>query len=102
MKRMICGLVVALMILPGISFAQSTTQTAPTPPASWTTFLQQENAKRAAFFKQMKEDRDAFLKSNPDAQAYLDKMRTLAQARAQAWRAAHPRKTTPGTATTSN
>ena len=98
----------SLILLPVVTFAQTSTTTPstsssttmPTPPASWITFQQQENAKRATFFKQMKDDRDAFLAANPDAKSYLDQMRTAAQARMAAWRAAHPRKTVTGTITT--
>lgn len=100
MKRIICGFIAALMLLPGISFAQTpTTQTAPQAPASWIAFQQQENTKRMAFFKELNEERKAFLKANPDAKAYLAQMSALSRARIKAWRAAHPLKTT-GTAGT--
>jgi len=102
MKQITCTFIAALMLLTGISFAQTTTtQTAPQPPASWVAFQQQENAKRAAFFKQLSADRKAFLSANPDAKAYMDQMRAFAQARAKAWRAAHPRNAT-GTTASSN
>jgi len=81
----------ALILLSGVSWAQTTdtTQTAPQPPASWVAFQQQEHAKSLAFFKQLNDDKQAFLKANPDVQAYLNQIRGLAQARAKAWKAAH-------------
>jgi hypothetical protein len=94
MKRITAGLMAALMLLPGISFAQTTAaQTAPQAPASWVAFQQQENTKRIAFYKQLNDERKAFLKANPDVKAYLDQMRVLARARAKAWKAAHQPKT---------
>ena len=64
-------------------------QSAPQPPASWVDFQQQENAKRAAFYQQLKADREAFLAAHPEAKAYLDQMRATAAARRAAWKAAH-------------
>jgi len=95
MKRLAITFVILLLLCPNISFAQSSS--IPKPPASWIAFQQEENAKRTAFFKQMKADRDAFLSSNPDAKAYLDQMQAYAKEHFAAWRAAHPRKivTTP-------
>jgi len=81
---MFLGLIVSMMFMPAVSFAQST----PQAPASWIAFQQQENAKRSAFFKEMKADRDAFLSSNPEVKAYLEQVRAAAKARFAALRAA--------------
>ena len=90
MKRMTAGLMAVWILWPAISFAQ-TTQTVPQAPASWVTFQQQQKAKLTAFYQQLNADKKAFLKANPDVQAYLNQMRTLARTRAQAWKAAHPK-----------
>jgi len=92
MKKISLALIVSLLLFPLISFAQSSSTTIPTPPASWVAFQQQEHAKRIAFFNQLKADRDAFLSANPDAQTYVNQLRASSQARMNAWRAAHPRK----------
>ena len=89
MKKITCAMIASLILIPVISFAQSS-QTPAQPPASWVAFMKQENVKRSAFFQQMKADRDAFLSANPDVKAYLDQMRANAQTRMAAWRAAHP------------
>jgi hypothetical protein len=98
MKLLACTLLASLMLLPGISLAQTstqtTTQTTLQEPASWTAFQKQEQAKRADLFKQLNADKEAFLKANPDVQTYLNQVRTAAQARAQAWKAAHQKTTT--------
>jgi hypothetical protein len=93
MPKPALGLIVSLILLPVFAFAQTNTQNNPKPPAAWIAFQQQENVKRQVFFKQMKDDRDAFLAANPDAKAYFDQMRAAGQARLAAWRTAHPRKT---------
>lgn len=107
MQKLALGLIASLLLLPIVSFAQTSpttnttsSTTMPKPPASWIAFQQQENVKRAAFFKQMQADRNAFLSANPDAKSFLDQMRAASQARMAAWRAAHPRKTTTPAATT--
>ena len=70
------------------SWAQTNTQ----PPAAWIAFQKEEHLKQAAFFKQLKDDREAFFKANPDAKQYLENLRAAAKARNQAWIASHPGK----------
>lgn len=82
MRKIALGLIVAMMLLPVASFAQTNAQTQlPTPPASWVTFMKAQKAKRTAFFKELKAEMDDFLSAHPDAQAYLKVLR-----------AAHPPK----------
>jgi hypothetical protein len=88
MKKMTLVLMASLVLLPVISFAQTT----PQAPASWVAFQKQERSKMTAFFQEMKADRDAFLSSNPEVKTYLQEMQTTAKARMAAWRAAHPLK----------
>ena len=74
MRKIALGLIVSMMLLPVASFAQTSAQTQlPTPPASWVAFMKAENAKRIAFFKELKAEKEAFLNAHPDAQAYLIK-----------------------------
>ena len=89
MKKTILGSIVAMALLSVAAMAQTT----PQAPASWISFQQQENAKRAAFFQQMKADRDAFVNANPDVQTYLAELKTAQKARFAAWQASHPRRT---------
>ena len=88
MRKILLGSIASLLLLPAASFAQTT----PQPPASWVAFQKEESAKRVAFFEQMQADRKAFLDANPDVKNYLEERRAAAQARMEAWRAAHPTK----------
>jgi hypothetical protein len=88
MKKMTLALITSMILLPVLSFAQTT----PQAPASWIAFQKQENAKRQAFYQQLKSDRDTFLNANPDVKTYLEQMRANAKTRMAAWRAAHPPK----------
>ena len=90
MKKISLGLLACTLLLTSISFAQ----TIPQAPASWIAFQKEENAKRAAFFQEMRADREAFLSSNPDAKEYLDAVRAAAKERRTSWLASHPRKNT--------
>ena len=56
-------------------------QTTPQPPASWVAFKQAEHAKQVAFFAQLKADRDAFLRSNPEVKSYLAQLHAANMAR---------------------
>jgi hypothetical protein len=85
MKRMFLALIASMMLLPAISFAETT----PPAPAAWVTFQNEENAKKAAFFKQLKADMDAFLSSHPEVKAYLDQLHAIAHERIDAQRALH-------------
>ena len=87
MKKLSSALLASIILLPIVSFAQAT----PQAPASWIAFKQQESAKRIAFFKQMKEDRDAFISANPDVKAYLDEVRAARLAKREEWLAQHKR-----------
>jgi hypothetical protein len=93
MKKMTLA-VIASLILTGSAFAQSSSTSAPKPPAAWVTFQQQQDAKRMAFFKEMSAERTAFLQANPDVKEYFDQMAQISKERMAAWRAAHPRKIT--------
>jgi len=86
MKKII--LTSSFLLLAGLSFAQTSTQ----PPAALVAFQQQETAKRQAFYQQMKQDRDAFLASHPEVQAYLQQLREESKERLQAWLAQHPKR----------
>lgn len=88
MKKITSLFIVSIILLPMLSFAQST----PQAPASWVAFQKQENAKRLAFFQEMKADREAFFNANPDVKAYFAQMQASAKARIAAWRASHPSK----------
>jgi hypothetical protein len=94
MKKISLGLIASMTLLSVISFAQTT----PQPPASWIAFLKDESTKRAAFFQQMHADRQAFLSSHPDAQAYLDQMKANAKARLAQRKGTHQNKISPLTA----
>ena len=87
MKKTVLGLVASTMLLPMISFAQTT----PQPPAAWVAFQKEENAKRAAFNAQISADMKAFMAANPEVKTYFDEMRAASQARMAQWRAQHHR-----------
>lgn len=88
MKKIILGLLVSALVLPALSFAQTT----PQPPAAWVAFQKEENVKRAAFFKEMRADRDAFLAANPDVKEYFEQMRAAAKAKFATMRVARQNK----------
>jgi hypothetical protein len=85
MRKIPYGLMASLMLLPVISFGQ----TVPQAPAAWIAFQKQENIKRTAFFEEMKADREAFLRANPDVKAYFDEMHATAKERRAEWKAMH-------------
>lgn len=86
-------LATAFLLMPNLVFAQNN----PQPPAAWTEYLQQETAKKQAFYQQIKADRDAFLNSHPEVQTYLQQLHAASKARLQAWLLAHPSTTTHAT-----
>lgn len=90
MKKTACGLIVVILFVPLVSFAQSNSNSQ--PPATWVAFQKQQNEKSQVFFQGLKAEREAFLRAHPDVQLYLDQMRVNAQARWQAMRAAHQPK----------
>jgi hypothetical protein len=73
MQKISISLIVCAGLLSGVAFAQS----APQPPASWVEFKKQEEAKRADFLKQMRQEREAFLSTHPEVKSYFDQVRAL-------------------------
>ena len=85
MKKILLGFFALILLLPLISFAQ----TSPQAPASWIAFQQEQNAKKAAFYKQLKADRETFLNEHPDVRAYIQEMKASNNAKREAWKASH-------------
>ena len=74
MKKIISWLIAVVVLFPSISFADMT---------EWKTFIQHQREEQTAFYKQMKQERDDFLKQHPDVAAALAQQAKEAQARAQ-------------------
>lgn len=84
MKKMTLGLLSLLILLPMISYAQ----TVPQAPSAWVSFQKEQNDKRAAFFKEMRAEKEAFISAHPEVKTYLDQIHEANRQRIAALRAA--------------
>ena len=73
-KKMIMGLIVAIGFLPVVVFAEQD---------EWMTFQQHQREEQIAFAKQLKEEKENFLKQHPDIVARLEQEKKAAQERSQ-------------------